>query len=414
MSASYCHFIGYGVGRRTDISVHVTEQHLAIARKLVGKAHAHDGLAPLDIERFWADQEKAAANPWAADCPQVPLGIYMSSECMFAELGVPEDWYRLVHDHDYRVNLERLYNDKSEKVVGRRLLAEKKPNADLKWPPIKELYDIFEARNVWHETSYWLHQVVETERELENLLDRVEARLENLREFLLPPNWAEEKARITALGGKVPLYRSQRGPVTFAMSLYGVENMIYLIMDNPELAARFRDLILRAMLERARVLDEEGGYTPANAPHGFYFLDDNSAMLNCEMYEFFGYPVLKTVFERYSPEFHDRRGQHSDSDVGHLLPILGRLNMTTVNFGPNLTVAEIREHMPNAVIHGQLAPFTFSRNEEVNLVAELIRDHEMARQDKGLVFYTAGSINNGSRLTGMRLLMAAIQEYGRY
>ena len=31
-----------------------------------------------------------------------------------------------------------------------------------------------------------------------------------------------------------------------------------------------------------------------------------------------------------------------------------------------------------------------------------------------LVFATAGSINNGSRLTGMRLIMAAIQRYGRY
>jgi hypothetical protein len=31
-----------------------------------------------------------------------------------------------------------------------------------------------------------------------------------------------------------------------------------------------------------------------------------------------------------------------------------------------------------------------------------------------LRFSTAGSVNNGSRLTGMRLLMAAIQRHGRY
>jgi uroporphyrinogen decarboxylase len=96
------------------------------------------------------------------------------------------------------------------------------------------------------------------------------------------------------------------------------------------------------------------------------------------------------------------------------LPVLGRLGMTSVNFGPKLTVTEIREHLPRAVIHGQLAPFTFSRNEEVNIVAELIRDVAMARDKRGVVFATAGSINNGSRLSGMRLIMAAIQEYGRY
>ena len=100
--------------------------------------------------------------------------------------------------------------------------------------------------------------------------------------------------------------------------------------------------------------------------------------------------------------------------MGHLLPLLGKLELTTVNFGPNLKVSEIREYLPKAVIHGQLAPFTFSRNEEVNIVAEFLRDFEMAREQRGLIFATAGSINNGSRLSSMRLIMAAIQEYGRY
>ena len=77
-------------------------------------------------------------------------------------------------------------------------------------------------------------------------------------------------------------------------------------------------------------------------------------------------------------------------------------------------VDKIREHLPNAVIHGQLAPFVFSRNEEVNIVAELLRDIELAGDERGLLFATAGSINNGSRLTGLRLIMAAIQEFGQY
>lgn len=396
------------------MSVKILERHVKQAEKLVARARANGGLAPLDLDRFWADQEKAAADPWASDCPQVPLGIMMSAECLFDELGIPEDWYRLTHDNEYRVPLERQYNAKARTIVGRRLLGEWSPDAELQWPGVKELHDIFEARNVWHDVSYWLEQSAHDEGELEALLDRVEQRLENLREFLLPPNWATEKARLTARGAQAPLYRGQRGPVTFAMSIYGVENLVFLIMDKPALALRFRDLILQAMLERARVLDEEAGFAPADAPRGFYFCDDNCAMLNAGMYAFFGYPILKGIFDRYSPAPGDLRGQHSDSDMGQHLPVLGQLNMTSVNFGPNVMVDEIRRHLPRAVIYGQLAPFTFSRNEEVNIVAEFIRDFEMARERKGLVFSTAGSINNGSRLTGMRLIMAAIQEYGRY
>jgi len=57
---------------------------------------------------------------------------------------------------------------------------------------------------------------------------------------------------------------------------------------------------------------------------------------------------------------------------------------------------------------------TLSRNEEVNIVAAFLRDFAQARAARGLVFDTSGVINNGTRLTGIRLVMAAIQRYGRY
>jgi len=396
------------------MSIGLTEKHLQTAREFVDKIHANGGLAPLDLKGFWEDQALAVGNLWDKACPQLPLGIRMGIECVFDELNVTEDWHRLYHDEEYRLELARRYNEKSEKIVGRKLLNETRQDPEMRWPPVKELNDIFESTEVWHNESYWLRPAAGNEDELKALLDRVEKRLEKLREFMLPPNWKESRDRIVRKGGKAPLYRSQRGPITFAMSIYGVENVIYLINDNPDLAARFRDLILRAMLARAEILDNEAGFDRSSAPRGFYWCDDNCAMLNADMYEFFGYPILKAVFDRYSPGPNDARGQHSDSDMAHILPMLAGLNLTSVNFGPNLTISEIRKYLPNAVIHGQLAPFTFSRNEEVNMAAELLRDFDMAREKQGVVFATAGSINNGSRLSGMRLLMAAIQQYCRY
>lgn len=65
-------------------------------------------------------------------------------------------------------------------------------------------------------------------------------RLENLRDFMLPENWEEEKRRLTLLGKKAPRYRQQRGPCTFACSIYGVENLLLLACDDPSLFARFR------------------------------------------------------------------------------------------------------------------------------------------------------------------------------
>ena len=56
------------------------------------------GLALLDFDRFWADQETASKDPLAPDCPQVSLRILKSTECFLAELGVEEDWHRLMHN----------------------------------------------------------------------------------------------------------------------------------------------------------------------------------------------------------------------------------------------------------------------------------------------------------------------------
>ncbi|MHB1157913.1 MAG: uroporphyrinogen decarboxylase/cobalamine-independent methonine synthase family protein [Phycisphaerales bacterium] len=383
--------------------------------RLLEQMHQHDGLAPVDLDRFWADDARAKADPFAPDCPQVPCGVMMAGEAVWDELGIPEDWTRYEFDLPYRAELHRRYNDLAERIVGRRLLNESPADPAMQYPKTKTLADIFEAAHKWDNWSWWLMEAAHNEEELKALLDRVEKRLENLHDFVLPPEWDAEKNRLTRWGVKPPLYRGQRGPVTFATSIFGPENLLYLILDHPELAGRLRDTIMRAMLGLGRVLDDEANWTSdSEFGRGFWFADDNCALLTPDMYEFFGYPVLKAIFERYAPRPGDTRYQHSDSDMGHLLPILGRLKLTGVNFGPKVWVEHIRPHLPEAVIEGVLAPFTFSRDDRAGIVNEFLRDFDQARGGKGLKFATAGSINNGSKLAGMRLIMSAIQHFGRY
>ena len=379
---------------------------------LLQETEANGGLAPLNVDQFWADQQIAAADPFGAKIPQVALGIMMSGECVYDELGIPEDYWRYEQDEAWRLQLHHAYNDISERVVGKRLLSEHAVDPLRKYPPVKGLADVFEARNIWHGDSWWLEQSAQTEEELTALLDRVDAR--DIRSCILPENWDEEHARLQALGVPSPHYGGQRGPVTFATSIFGVENLMYLILDHPDLAARLRDTILRVMLEIGRVLRAEAGETPETAKRGFGFADDNCYLLSPDMYRFFALPILQGIFAAWAPDPGDGRFQHSDSAMGHLLPVLAPLNFSGVNFGPTVTCAEIRAHMPGTVIHGQLAPFTFSRNEEANIITELLRDYDMVGDTRGLLFSTAGSINNGSRLSSMRLIMAAIQRFGRY
>ncbi|MBE6897185.1 MAG: hypothetical protein E7477_08845, partial [Ruminococcaceae bacterium] len=219
-----------------------------------------------------------------------------------------------------------------------------------------------------------------------------------------------------ATGRRPGQFSGVRGPVTLATSVFGIENLLYLYYDDEELFKRFGDTITRVILAYVDLFIKESGHTDENFAHGFSFFDDDSNLFTPEMYSVFGYPTLKAVFEKCAPNPKDFRYQHSDSAMGHLIPQLADFNLTGCNFGPTITVQEIRKYMPRTRIDGQLAPFTFMRNNEADIIAEVKRDCEAAKIDdiRGLGITTAGSINNGSLLTSMRAVMAAIQTYGRY
>lgn len=203
-----------------------------------------------------------------------------------------------------------------------------------------------------------------------------------------------------------------RGPVTLACSIFGSENLLFLYYDEPELFERFGRVIGETILKMTRVLDEEAGLSP-DAARGFSFADDNCCLMTPDMYRVFGYPVLKMVFDRYSPARGDLRYQHSDSAMGHLLPILGELNLNGVNFGPTVLIPEIRKYLPEARIDGCIAPFTFMRNDVSQLTEETMRDIRDGFEYGGVNISTAGSINDGSSLESMRLMMSLIQNNRR-
>lgn len=369
----------------------------------------------LDIEQFWKDDEKAHGNNcFAADAPQVALGIRMSNECVYAELGEEgHPWDPI--DPVRQAEMNKRYNDKAEKIVGRRLLPEKFDAPEICFPAVKRIGEVFGSRYEFVHHSEWLHKCAETPEEVEKMLDRVD-RLD-LRSFMLPDNWESEKKRIFELTGRRPSpMRHVRGPVTLACSLMGEMNFIYMVLDEPELALRFSDTIKRVIIEMGDIMDVEAGIAPEErGRYGFSFADDNCCLMTPEMYELFGYPILRDVFAHFAPGENDSRFQHSDSAMGHLLPILGRLGLNGVNFGPTVLVPEIRRHLPKARIDGCLAPFTFMRNEEEEIIAQVRRDCEAAKATgRGVNIATAGSINNGSLLSSMRLVMAVIQNYGRY
>jgi len=378
----------------------------------------------LDIEKFWKDEENAHKdNCFSKEAKQVALGIYMSDECVFAELGEEgEPWGYTSPERRYELNCR--YNEKAVQIVGRPLLQENNPannpHPKAEIPSYRGIGEVFGGVYEFDGSTTWLRGTLETPEDLEKKLDEVDlltADPEAFRKFVLAPDWDEKWKKNYELYGIRPgQFHSVRGPVTLATSVFGIENLMFLYYDDEALFTRFADTISNVIHAYISLFIRESGHTEENFRHGFQFCDDDSNLMTPDMYRAFGYRVLKSVFDRTAPLPEDTRYQHSDSAMGHLLPLLADFNLTACNFGPTITVQEIRKWMPHTRIDGQLAPFTFMRNNEDEIIAEVRRDCEAAREGdlRGLNLTTAGSINNGSLLTSMRVVMAAIQNYGQY
>lgn len=377
----------------------------------------------LDIEQFWKDDALAHKdNCFSKDAPQVALGIRMSEECVFAELqedGQP--WGYTPPERRYELNCR--YNEKARKIVGIPLLPEIKPLPKEKQPKVtipgyKPLAEVFGGEFFFDGNTTWLRGTMDGPEDLRKKLDWISTLTsdkEAFRAFVLPSDWDERCRAVYELYGKRPeRFNALRGPVTLATSVFGVEDLLFLYYDDEGLFRYFADTIGDVILAYVDLFREEAHLED---PHcGFCFLDDDSNLMTPDMYHAFGYPILKRVFENTAPEPHHYRYQHSDSAMGHLMPQLADFHLTGCNFGPTITVQEIRRLMPNTCIDGQISPFTFMYNDEEQIIAEVKRDCEAAKENdlRGLNLTTAGSINNGSLLTSMRTVMAAIQNYGRY
>ena len=367
-------------------------------------------LRQLDLERFWAENDQALREPFSAAISQFPMGIMMGYEAIFSELGYPFNLRRLEQDWEFAGSAARAYNDKAEKTVGRRLLDETAFDPSRRFPKVRSLDELFGCRNIWESESWWALQAADSPAQLEKLLDHVESL--HVESEMFPENWERECRRLFEEHGLRPFIKLDlRGPITLASSIFGVENLVYLMVDAPALAWRFRDVIKNVALQYYGVCRRVSD--PQRMTAGFSFRDDNCQMLTPGMYAQFGLPILQAIFAEFAPAPNDRRYQHSDSDMGHLLETLAHANLNVVNFGPKVRFSSIRRQMPSAVVHGTLAPFTFMRNEEDQIIAEVRRDMDEARSTRGLVIDTAGSVNDGSLLSSMRTVMWAIQTYGQ-
>lgn len=355
----------------------------------------------LDLTAFWAENDRSKGKPFRTDKPRAPLALPFDEHWLFEEMGLPST-IRYYQDKPYQSEINRECNDRIEKAIGLRPFNER-----ISGQPLLRIEQVMGSKiELIENGTPWLEPGVSTIAEMHQKLDEIE----NLTDLEFKSLVCSEGGSFRAENDLRAVQAGSRAPATMATSILGTMNAMYWIVDCPDDMDRFFAVLGDTIIRYHRLNERESNVKIK----GYYWLDDNCCLYSPELYARFCYPAMKRVFEAFAPEPEDYRYQHSDSEMRHLFPYLAKFDLKAVNFGPTIPVQVIREAMPQAEIHGQIAPMTLRNGRFDAIVAEVKRDFEGAGADGGLLITTAGSISAGTRLESIRQLMWAVQTHCRY
>jgi uroporphyrinogen decarboxylase len=360
----------------------------------------------LDAKAFWAENEQCTGKAFRTDKPRAPLGMPVDDHWLLEEMQVPST-LRYYRDAEYRATVNRQCNDRCEESIGRRPF-----NESVQPKGILRIEEVFGSRfELTEGGTPWLEPGVESVEDLRDLCARLE-KLDDrgLRDLMFSTGGTIAPQPLNPDGTPKVRGAGSRGPATIGTSVCGTMNLMYWLVDAPAEIGRFYELLGDVLVRYQRIVEREANVTF----RGYGWLDDNCCLFSPDLYDTFCYPVMKKVFDAFSPEPQDNRYQHSDSEMRHLLPILARLNFHGVNLGPTIPAEVIRAAMPRTEIHGQIAPMTLRNGTFEEVVAEVKRDFAAVGGDGGLFVTSAGSVSAGTTLERLREWMWAVQRYMRY
>lgn len=356
----------------------------------------------LSLPDFW--RENDACFGFTTNKPRCAISFSPDDHWLFELLPV-ESTLRYYHDKAYRNDLHRQANALTLEGVGKSFFDE-----DTWENSPKRIENLFGSEFAYTEGGTpWLQHVTNDPDEFARILDRAEAT--HMDAWALPASYRAEWEARKAAGKPLPsLGTGSRGPATIMTTVLHPENVFLWMYDYPELMARFSDILARKMIELNRTLRAFSGFNAAS----WWITDDNCALFNRKLYRTYCVPVLQAVLGEFSPLPGGYRYQHSDSSMSHLLDEQRALGINSVNYGPDVDPALIREKMPDALINGQMPPFLLRNGTDEDVRQRVRSDFEKAGATGGLVIATAGSLAAGTTIERMRWLMWCVQEETRY
>lgn len=355
-----------------------------------------------DFERFWQQNDWNLQN--FDNKNMIPVTLSFDDHYL-QELVGPFSTLEYYNNHEYRVNIHKKANEILYNALGRKFYPE-----DIYPEPNPIRFEIIMGANykITEGSTPWFESSVEEISDVKRLIERYQKI--DIKEEILKDNLLERKEEYEKkTNKKIKWGQYTRGPATIATSVIGTTNLCIFMIEEDDVIEEFYDILGVKLTEYLKTIRELSD----NNSNSIALLDDDCFLFSPKLYEKFCAPVLERLFNTFAPNPNDRRFQHSDSDMGHLMVILYQLGVNAVNFGPKIHPLDIRKAMPNARIHGQIPPFTLRNGTQQEIIDTIKRDMEVALIDGNFIATTAGSIAAGTPIENITTFIKAVCEFGK-
>ncbi|MBC7092356.1 MAG: uroporphyrinogen decarboxylase, partial [Nitrososphaeria archaeon] len=146
---------------------------------------------------------------------------------------------------------------------------------------------------------------------------------------------------------------------------------------------------------------------------GIFVLDDIPGLLSPKLFEEFGYPALKSVFQ----EFQDKvRAFHCDSNTSHILEKLCDTGFQIFNFSHLMDIADVKNRVGNKIcLMGNIPPLeVLSRGSPENVFEASRQCIMKAKNGFGYVLSAGGGVPSAVPLENIDAMVRAVKQYGKY
>ena len=192
------------------------------------------------------------------------------------------------------------------------------------------------------------------------------------------------------------------GPMTLASQLVGLEEALYMAIDNPDGFERLLDFSTRVVIEFGSAQIESGAHTPL-----VFDPSASMAVIPASFFREFELPRLNKIFKAFEAAGASAGWVHIAGPLGPALPFLGQTGANIFNFDYCVDPNDVLMTGPRFCFNGNIKSLDFETAQPEDIFNESLRLRELFSLRGGFILSSGCEIPPGSKPENIAALVAA-------